>query len=631
MTASEPKPATPITAERNRAGAVELDPADFERAARGLIATQPGGRIDGAFGTVWDVARHAFVEPGSPAPDTVHPSLWRQAHLNAIHGLFEVAPGLWQARGYDISNVSFIAGARGWIVIDPLTSEATAAACLALANSHLGERPVTAVIYTHSHADHYGGVRGVVSQAEVDAGNCRVIAPDGFMREVVAENVIAGPAMLRRSLYQFGPLLPPGPRGQVDCGLGKAIPVFGGSGLIAPTETITRTGEELVVDGVRIVFQNTPGTEAPAEMNFWFPDHGWLCLAENCTHNMHNLVPIRGAQVRDSLSWSKYTSEVLELFGREAELCFASHHWPRWGTDDVVGYLARQRDLYRWMHDQTMRLANHGLTPHEIAATLELAPEFADHGDTRGYYGHLAHNVRAVYQRYLSWYDANPAHLDPLPPVETGRRYVEAIGGADAVLAIARSAYDAGDYRWVAELVNHVVFADPANSDARSLQADTLEQLGYQSESATFRNAYLFGAHELRHGHLKSFGAGRNRAVFEALPIELLVDALAIRLRAEEVGGLTVTVNWRFPELGEDWVIGLAHRALHASAGIVDPAADVAIVATKALLLDVLTGVTTFADATEAGTATITGDPAALAAIFDHLDEFTGGWAIVEP
>ena len=350
-TTASPLSPTDHTRHHNAAVPFDFDADDFERSTRGLIAQITDGVIlDTKGSTTWDMRRYGFLADDAPV-DSVHPSLWRQARLNAAHGLFEVAPGCWQARGYDISNITFIEGQSGWIVIDPLTSETSAAACLRLANDTLGERPVTAVIYTHSHLDHYGGVLGVVSRADVDAGRTQIIAPDGFMREVVAENVIAGPAMLRRALYQFGTTLPAGPLGHVDCGLGKGIPI-GPNGLIPPTHSITTTGEELDVDGVRIVFQNTPNSEAPAEMHFYFPEQRWLCLAENCTHTMHNLIPIRGAQARDSLAWSKYIQEAIDMFGDRTDVAFASHHWPRFGTDDVRSYMTLQRDLYRWIHDQ---------------------------------------------------------------------------------------------------------------------------------------------------------------------------------------------------------------------------------------------------------------------------------------
>ena len=484
---------------------------------------------------------------------------------------------------------------------------------------------MTAVIYTHSHTDHFGGVLGVTTQADVDAGRCRIIAPDGFMDEVVGENVIAGNAMTRRAAYQFGPLLPAGPRQHVDCGLGKAIP-FSAPGLIAPTEDITHTGEELVVDGVRIVFQMTPNTEAPAEMNFFFPDRGWLCMAENCTHNMHNLVPIRGAQVRDALNWSKYIGEALDTFGQDATLSFASHHWPRWGGDDVRSFLALQRDLYRWMHDQTMRYANHGENALEIAEHLELPPEFRTESHATGYYGHLAHNVKAVFQRYLSWYDGNPANLWKLPPVEVGRRYVALAGGADALLAHAQASFDEGDYRWVVELLNHLVFDDPTNQAARDLQADAIEQIGYQSESATFRNAFLTGAHELRDGttavateHARRLPRGGDDAAAVRQPRG--TAALGGRRRSRSSTSASTS-----PTSTRQWTLGLAHRALHYRAGLPADAstADVAVVRlSRANLIAVVTKDTTFAELIRPPARPRSRvDRAAIDAVFDHLDTF---------
>jgi alkyl sulfatase BDS1-like metallo-beta-lactamase superfamily hydrolase len=622
-----PKDATEHTRRANAPRDVGMDPADFDRAQRGLVAQHPTGRIEGAWGTVWDVARYAFIEADSVNPDTVNPSLWRQAQLNNIHGLFEVAPGCWQARGYDISNVTFLAGATGWIVIDPLTAEACARDCLALANEQLGERPVVAVIYTHSHADHFGGVLGVTTQDEVDAGRCRVIAPEHFLRETVAENVIAGFAMTRRGMYQFGALLQPGPRTHVDCGLGKAIPLAL-PGLIAPTEEITHTGQELEVDGVRIVFHLTPGTEAPAEMNFHFPDRGWLCMAENCSHNLHNLVPVRGAQVRDALAWSKYIDEAIRLFGDGTDVMFASHHWPRWGSADVVRFMRLQRDMYRYIHDQTMRHANHGLTPVEIGELIELPDEYRSESHTTGYYGHLAHNVKAVYQRYLSWYDGNPANLWKLPPAEAGQRYVEVAGGPESLLAHARRRFEEGDYRWVAELVNHLVFADPTNVEARELQADALEQLGYQSESATFRNSFLCGAHELRYGHPTGNDAMR-LGLLTAMTVGQLLDAIAVRLRAEETGGVHAVAHLRCD--GADWTVGLSNRAISSAEGHHGAAAVLAEL-DRSVLIDISTNTTTIGDAIAAGrVAVVEGDAAALHAVFDHLDTFRSGFAIVEP
>jgi alkyl sulfatase BDS1-like metallo-beta-lactamase superfamily hydrolase len=631
---SSPKPATAHTQALNATAATPLDPADFDRARRGFIASIESGLVtDSAGRRASDISRYGFLS--GDAPDTVHPNLWRHAQLNAHHGLFEVTDGVWQVRGYDISNITFIRSNTGWIVVDPLTVEATARAGYDLITEHLGHRPVVAVIYTHSHADHFGGVLGVTTQADVDAGRCIIIAPEGFLHEVVGENIIAGPAMGRRALYQFGPLLPPGPRGHVDCGLGNSIPV-GPNTLIAPTHDITRTGEEMVVDGVRIVFQLTPETEAPAEMNFFFPDFGALCMAENCSHTMHNLIPIRGALVRNSLQWSKYINEALELFGSDTNVLFTSHNWPRWGREDAREFLELQRDLYKWMHDQTMRLANKGYVATEIADTLKLPDDFLAHEHTHGYYGDLVHNSKAVYQRYLSWYDGNPANLNKLPPVEVGRRYVELAGGADNVLAAGRAAFAAGDFRWGAELMNHLVFADPTNAEARAVQADMLEQLGYQSESSTFRNAYLMGAQELRFGP-PDFGPGaaRARGILVAMTVEQIFDTISVRLKSEEVGGLDLRIDWTFPDLAgtpdEKWTLGLSHRTLFAVRGRHDATSVARITITRTLLVDILTQQTTFMDQIAAGTITLDGDAGALLSIFGNLDAFTPGFPIVEP
>ncbi len=627
----QPKAATAETAAANAAVTFSFDdPGDHERASRGLLATHETGRITIGDHPVWDTAGHDFLRTDDPAPDTVHPGLWRQGKLNAIHGLFEVADGCWQARGYDISNITFLAGEKGWVIIDPLTTAPTAAACLELANRTLGERPVTAVIYTHSHLDHFGGVLGVTTQEAVDAGDVRIIAPIGFLEEVVSENVIAGPIMGRRASYQFGPFLPTGVRGQVDVGLGQAIPLYL-SDLIAPTETVSETGEELVIDGLRVVFQNTPDAEAPAEMNFHFPDLGLLCMAENCSHNIHNLYPIRGAQTRNALAWSKYIHEALEMWGDTTQIMFASHHWPRFGQDDVKRFLALQRDVYRWMHDQTMRLANQGYRPMEIAEELTLPAAFANESHVQGYYGTVSHNVRSVYNRYLGWYDGNPANLNPLPPVESAERYVEAMGGVDAVLGIARAAFADGDYRWVAQLVNHAVFANPANVEARQLQADALEQLGYQAESGTWRNAYLMGAQELRHGSPEGpIGAGRFLLV--AATAEQLFDLLGVRFNPERWTGSDTTINWHFTDLDEWHVLGVGAATIHHRPAQRDDAAAAEITidrATYQRFMDHASGATVEGEI-EAGSITVTGDVEIVRALFATLDVFQAP-GLIEP
>jgi alkyl sulfatase BDS1-like metallo-beta-lactamase superfamily hydrolase len=621
-----PKPAHPVTQERNAAFARRLplaDDADAARAQRGLVAQHPTGLIEGPLFPAWDVHLYDFLRESPDAPDTVNPSLWRQARLNCIHGLFQVAESVWQVRGYDISNITFIAGDSGWIVIDPLTSCETAAAALQLANEHLGKRPVVAVIYTHSHLDHFAGVLGVTTEEDVAAGRCQVIAPEGFLHEAVAENVIAGPAMLRRSLYMFGPLLPRGPQGQVDAGLGKTTPI-GTVSLVPPTHDVTRTGEELVVDGVRIVFQMTPDAEAPAEMNFHFPDLGLLCMAENCTHTMHNLLTPRGARVRDPLAWSKYINEAIECFADESDICFASHHWPRFGREEVRSYLVQQRDLYRWLHDQTMRLANKGLTMTEIAEELDLAPELETEFHVRGYYGTVNHNVKAVYQRYLGWFDANPANLHPHPPEVTATKVVEYMGGAEAVLERARADFDAGDFRWVAQVVNHVVFAEPENMEARALQADALEQLGYQAESAVWRNFYLAAASDLRHGH-PALGKADLGNLASAMTTEMLFDAIAVRLDPDRLAGLSGAVNWEITDRNERHVAGISNRTLFHTADRWD---DDAVATVRCKSADLIAVANRTAEPDQLA---VTGDTDFVARLVAAVDTFDRIFPIVTP
>ncbi len=633
-----PKPASEATAALNR-GAATLpflaDPADGERARRGRVAPPSSPTVPHAGGwDVWDLGSYHFLD-GEP-PAEVHPSLWRQANLNLEAGLFEVAPGFHQVRGLDLANLTVIEGVEGRIVIDPLTSAQTAAAAMALVAEHLGPRPVTAVIYTHSHIDHYAGVRAVIDEADVIAGKVRVIAPSGFLEAAVSENVVAGNAMTRRASYMYGALLGRHDRGHVDAGLGKGVPLLADQGLIAPTEEVAETGTELVVDGVRIVFQVTPDTEAPSEMNFFFPDHRVLCMAENCTCTLHNLYTPRGAQVRDALAWSKYLQEAIDLYGADTDVCFASHHWPRWGTDDIVGHLGRQRDTYRYLHDQTLRLANHGHTSREIAEELRLPPELEGESSSRGYYGTVSHNAKAVYQRYLGWFDGNPATLNPHPPTEAGRRYVAAIGGADALLAVARASFAEGDYRWVAELVNHLVFAEPDHQEARALQADALEQLGYQAESGPWRDFYLTGAQELRHGHPSSRpGTGPGADTVAAMSTELLFDYLGVRIDGPAAAARSWSLAVEVTDRAEHWKVGVERGALHAAAvpagGAAVGAAATTITATHASFAALVFGAGDLADLEAAGDLTVTDDREALVALLAVLDRFSLMFPIVTP
>jgi alkyl sulfatase BDS1-like metallo-beta-lactamase superfamily hydrolase len=636
-TGPERKQATPATVAANRGVGERLPldhPADFERVERGRLAhpTSPQVMADGGW-AVWDLDRYAFVE--GEAPDTVNPSLWRQARLNGTAGLFEVAPGFFQVRGLDLANVTFVQGDTGWLVIDPLTSAETARAALDLLHAHVPERPVRAVIYTHSHVDHFAGVRGIVDEADVRRGDVPIIAPEGFLEEAISENVIAGTAMSRRATYMYGPMLPTDPQGHVDAGLGKGVPVFATAGLIAPTVDISETGTELDVDGIRIVFQVTPGTEAPAEMNFHFPDHRVLCMAENCTATFHNVYTPRGAQVRDALSWSTYVQESIELFADDTDVVFASHHWPRWGQDEVRTYLGRQRDLYRYVHDQTMRLANHGLTAPEIAEDLALPESLATELSARDYYGTLNHNAKAVYQRYLGWFDGNPAHLHPHPPVAAAHRYVDFMGGAEQVLGKARASFAEGDYRWVAEVVNHVVFADPANDEARHLQADALEQLGYQSESGPWRDFYLTGAQELRTGTPPLHAASTaGPEVVAAMTTQMLLKLLGVRLDGPAAGDLDLelTLEVRGGD-GEDevWCVGVSNGALRHVEG--RPSADP--VATLSLdhltLVALANGTATLDELLADGRLSVSGDLPAVEDLFTRFDTFSMGFPIVTP
>ncbi|WP_421120283.1 alkyl/aryl-sulfatase [Aquihabitans daechungensis] len=635
------KPATEATAAANAALAslpfLHGDDADRERATRGRVAPAPRQVLhDGGWPT-WNLDAYAFLD--GTAPPEVNPSLWRQAQLNNEAGLFEIAPGFHQVRGLDLANMTVIEGTEGRIVIDPLTSVETARAALALVDEHLGARPVTAVIYTHSHVDHFAGVRGVIDEADVVGGTVRVIAPAGFLEAAVSENVVAGNVMTRRGSYMYGALLPSGPQGHVDAGLGKGVPALGTQGLIAPTEEVADTHTELVVDGVRIVFQVTPNTEAPSEMNFHFPDHRVLCMAENCTCTLHNLYTPRGAQVRDALGWSKYLQEAIDLYADETDVCFASHHWPRWGRDDIVTHLAQQRDTYRFIHDQTLRLANHGLTSTEIAEELRLPPELEATAASRGYYGTVNHNAKAVYQRYLGWFDGNPAHLHPHPPAAAGARYVEYMGGADAVLAKARDSFAEGDYRWVAEVVSHVVFADPGNEAARSLEADALEQLGYQAESGPWRDFYLTGAQELRHGH-PELGISSTAApdTVAAMTTEMLLDYLGVRIDGHAAAARTLTIDLTATDRGERWRVGIERGALHAIRLDGDPEglpeAHVALAADHAPLAQLLFAVDPVAELAallDAGSVRVDGDRAALDAFLATLDAFTLMFPIVTP
>ena len=632
--AEDPKDATERTRMLNRAALASLpfdDTRDFEDARRGFLGSLSEVEIKNDQGrVVWSLRDYAFLAD-EHAPPTVNPSLWRLARLNLNHGLFQVTDRIYQIRGFDISNMTVIEGDRGVIVIDPLISTEVARASLELYTQHRGRRPVSAVIYSHSHIDHYGGVRGVVDERDVSAGRVEVWAPDRFMEEIVAETVLAGTAMVRRAQFQFGPTLPRGPRGQVDAGLGKATS-RGTVTLIPPTRIVREPFETHRIDGVEIVFQLTPETEAPAEMHMFYPAFRALNLAENATHNLHNVYPIRGAQARDANAWAKYLNEARDRFGRDADVAFAQHHWPVWGNARVLEFLGKQRDLYKYLHDQTVRLMNHGYKAAEIAERLALPKSLASAWHVRGYYGTLSHNAKSVYQRYIGWYDANPANLNPLPPVERGRKYVEYMGGAEAVIRRAREDFARGEYRFVAEAMSHVVFADPANADARRLGADALEQLGYAAESATWRNAYLLGTLELRQGVPSTVArAPVSPDVVQAMSLDLFFDYLGVRLNGERAEGRRLVIDWVFTDLRRRYVLNLENCALTYLADHRSDDADATVTLDRAILTRLVLREMTFADAVERGLARIVGDPAKVAELFGLLDDFTLMFEVVEP
>jgi alkyl sulfatase BDS1-like metallo-beta-lactamase superfamily hydrolase len=619
--------AEPATKAANATMAAKLpfdDVAAFEAAKRGLIAPVPEGVVRAANGTVvWNLGEYAFID-GELAPATVNPSLWRMARLNLANGLFKVTDRLYQLRGFDISNLTVIEGDTGLILIDPLTTAEVAHAALEHYYAHRPRKPVVAVIYTHSHIDHFGGVRGVVDEADVKAGKVAVIAPDKFMEAVTGENVLAGLPMARRSQFQFGTMLPRGPRGQVDAGLGKSV-ARGTSGLIAPTLSIVRPTEGHTIDGVRIVFQLAPETEAPAEMHMFYPDLRVLNMAENACPLLHNFIPLRGAQARDPRVWAKYIGDAIAFYGGDTEILIGQHHWPTWGREAVLDHLRAQRDLYKHIHDQTLRLMSRGWRATEIAEAIDLPPGLAERWAVRGYYGSVSHNVKAVYQRYLSWYDGNPCNLHPLTPARTAVKFVEYMGGAAAVIARARADFARGEYRWVAQVMKEVVFAEPSNIEARTLCADALEQMGYQAESATWRNAFLYGAQELRHGVFRISARGTVGAdTLAALSTDTFFDMLACRLDPAKAAGQSTVTNWYFTDRDEKVVLTLSNCTLTHRLGERSDAAAASITTSRNTLDQIVLGKLGPPEARASGALRIEGDLSRFAALFLMLDQPSG-------
>ncbi len=601
------------------------DTADFADADRGFLGALNPCVVKAADGrVVWDNDVYAFL--AGDAPTSVHPSLWRQSQLCAKQGLYEVVEGIYQVRGLDLSNVSFIEGDTGIIVIDPLISTETAAAALALYRVHRGDRPVVAVIYTHSHADHFGGVLGVTTQADVDSGTVAVLAPEGFTEHAVQENIYAGTAMARRAAYMYGAALERGPQGQVGCGLGQ-VGSTGEIALIVPTVDICRTGETHTIDGVDIEFQMAPGTEAPAEMHFYFPKFRALCMAENATHNLHNLLTLRGALVRDPHGWAGYLTEAIDTFVDRTDVVFASHHWPTWGRERIVEYLSLQRDLYAYLHDQTLRQLNQGYTGIEIAETFAMPPALEKAWHTHGYYGSVNHNVKAVYQRYMGWFDGNPGRLWQHPPEALAPRYVAAIGGIDRVVELAQSAFEEGDYRWAATLLDHAVFTDKNHAPARALYRDTLEQLAYGAENATWRNFFLAGATELSDANFGTPTQTTSPSMMSQLTPEQIFDALAISVNGPNAWDLDLALDVSFTDLASNYRLTLRNGVLVHRKVSADPATAGATLtlATKVRLLALAAG-----DFTSPG-LDIGGDPQELQQLVGALDKPDPGFNIVTP
>ncbi len=626
------KPATSHTQAAQEQVKSSLDFSNrrsFADAERGFIATLNPLTLRREDGHItFDLAHMEFLN--DEAPTTVNPSLWRQSQLNAQHnGLFEVVDGIYQVRSFDIANMTLIRSNAGWIVIDPLTSSESSAAALALANEHLGERPVVAVLITHSHADHFAGVLGVVSQEQVRSGKVPLIAPEDFVNESLNENVLAGNAMNRRATYMYGNLLPASATGYVTTGLGAAVSM-GSTGFIVPSDFIYKTGETRTIDGVEIEFQMTPGTEAPAEFVFYLPAFKALCMAEITSHHLHNVYTPRGAQVRDALEWSSQINESIDLFGHRIDVQFASHHWPIWGQADAIDYLEKQRDLYKYIHDQTLRLANNGYTKEEIAEQVHLPDSLGQEFYNRDYYGTVHHNCRAVYVKYLGFFDGNPSTLYQLPPVEQAKRYMDFMGGADAVVDKARGSFDKGDYRWVAEVLNHVVMSDPDHIAGRALLADTLEQLGYQSESAPWRNFYLCGALELRQGLPETKAFQASGGIAAGMPIENFFQTLAVRLLPTAADGLAVSILLNLTDMDANYLVTIKNSVFNYFKNK-DTAANTTLTISSADFKKLIMGLTDGPTLMAEKKLEIAGDAKVMRSLSQLFDQFPRRFPLVTP
>lgn len=597
---------------------------DFNDANRGLVARQDELWVKGLDGrTIWRPSDYDFIQGSAPA--TVNPSLWRQAKLNNLHGLYQVTEGIYQLRGYDLSNMTLIKGDEGWIVVDPLTSKETAAAAISFARQQLGELNITGVILTHSHVDHFGGVLSVVEPDK----EIPIVAPDNFLEEASSENVLAGPTMSRRAGYMYGRDLNKNAQGHVDTGLGKA-PAFGHAGIIKANRIVKKTPQKMMIDGLEFVFQHTPNSEAPAELTFYIPKYRAFCGAELLSRNMHNLYTLRGAKVRDALSWSNYIEQARELFS-SAEVYFASHHWPMWGQENIDLFLRQQRDTYKYIHDQTLRMAYKGFTPREISEALELPPSLSKTFHNRGYYGTTSHNSKAVYQYYFGWFDGNPANLNALPPVAAAKKYIAAMGGEDKVLVLGQQAYDDGDYRWAAELLNHLVFSDGSH-EAKRLLAKSYQQMAYQAESGPWRDVYLSGAKELLEGKtedLIDLKAAKDLVMHT--PIERFFDAMAAKLKAEDAEGESVAVEFVFRDLNQRYLLWLEHSVLHHRKLANGVESDAQLTISHELFVDMILGIKGVGQVLSSDQLSITGSRLKLLKFFSLMEASNEAFAIVEP
>ncbi|MCZ6807598.1 MAG: MBL fold metallo-hydrolase, partial [Deltaproteobacteria bacterium] len=603
------------------------DQEDFEQASKGLIAAAPMEPVkDSAGKVIFDPSQYDFIKGDAPA--TVNPSLWRQAKLNMHRGLYKVTDGIYQLRGFDLANMSIIEGDTGWIIVDPLTNKSTSAQALAFAREHLGNKPITAIIFTHSHVDHFGGALGLMSMEEAAAKNVQIIAPIGFIKEATSENIVAGPAMLRRSEFMYAIRVPRGPTGHVSTGLGIQ-PVVGEASIMVPTTVIKEPREDATIDGVQFRFLNAPGSEAPAELVFYLPEHKAFCGAEVLSRNMHNLYTLRGTKVRDAVKWSDYIDDSINDFG-EAELYFASHHWPIWGQERVIEFLEKQRDMYRFINDQTLRWSNAGLTPREIAERIEMPESLATEFYNRDYYGTLRHNSKAVYQRYFGWYSGNPADLNPLPPSEAASRYVDYMGGAQAVIDKAQKSFDEGEYRWVAQVLDHVIFAQPDNQAAKELLAEAYRQLAYQSESGPWRDVYLTGAYELQFGPPdEGIKLSDAMEMLEQTPVIEFLTAMSVRLKAEKAHGKEMTINIVLTDLDQSYVLELKNSVLHYRESEPDPEANATLKITHPMFLKMMVGEAKLTDMVFSKELSIKGSKLDLVRFFALMDKPDSTFPIV--